>query len=85
MSAWLLKGWIEFYKIDDSNTVSFLNVCCEVMRNALNNKLESGYLRERIHDLTCTTSSTDTVNLGGGVTCLMILAEWAELYGSNYQ
>lgn len=85
MSAWLLKGWIEFYKIDDSNTVTFLNICCEVMKHALDNKLESGYLRERIHDLTCETSSTDTVNLGGGVTCLMILAEWAELYGSNYQ
>lgn len=85
MSAWLLKGWIEFYKIDDSNTTSFLDVSCEVMANALNNKLESGYLRERIHDLSCENSSTDTVNLGGGVTCLMILAEWAELYGKNYQ
>ena len=84
-SAWLLKGWVEYYKVDSSNTVRFLDQSCMVMANALDLKLESGYLRKIIHDPNCNEASDDAVNLGGGVSCLLVLAEWAELYGSNYQ
>lgn len=84
-SAWLLKGWIEYYKVDSSNRTTYLDQSCMVMQNALKLKLDSGYLPSRIHDANCKEPSTDVVNLGGGVSCLLALAEWAELYGSNYQ
>ena len=85
MSSWLLKGWVEYYKIDSSNRVTYLDQSCMVMQNALDLKLDSGYLRKEIHNPKCTVASDDPVNLGGGVSCLLVLAEWAELYGSNYQ
>ena len=64
---------------------------------ALDNRLESGYFRIRLDEgpectwtengnkLVNDFASNDCVNLGGGVSLLMTLAEWAELYGSNYQ
>ena len=85
MSAWLLKGWVEYYKVDNNSNTRFLDQACMVMGNALDLKLESGYLRRVIHDPNCKEASDDAVNLGGGVSCLMVLAEWAELYGKNYQ
>ena len=97
MNAWLVKGWYEFYKVDNKNTVSYLNLACRTMAFALENKLDSGYLRIRLDEGPDFTwkdggtqyqndfASNDCVNLGGGISLLMTLAEWAELYGSNYQ
>ncbi len=97
MNAWLVKGWYEFYKVDSKNTNTYLNTACKIMGFALDNRLESGYFRIRLDEgpectwtengnkLVNDFASNDCVNLGGGVSLLMTLAEWAELYGSNYQ
>lgn len=85
MSAWLVKAYVEFYKIDDSNTTSFLNAGADVMAFALDHRLENGYFGEKLNNADNTTHSTDTVNLGGGISLLAVLADWAETYGSNYQ
>ncbi len=85
MDAWLIKGYIEYYKVDKNNTTKFLDRACVVMSTALGNKLPSGYFGENINSDNNTKHSTDTVILGGGVSLLAVLTEWAETYGSNYQ
>ena len=85
MSAWLIKAYVEFYRIDDDNETLFLNSAADVMAFALDHKLESGYFGEKLNNADNDKSSTDCVNLGGGISLLTALADWAETYGTAYQ
>ena len=105
MNGWLVRGWIEYYKVDTTNSVGYLNRCAEIMAFAIDNKLAegrwAGYLRVQLDELPTKTwqegsgadrvtvkndhPSNDAVNLGGGVTMIAILADWAALYGEKYQ
>lgn len=85
MSAWLIKAYVEYYKVDDRNRTVFLNAAADVMAFALDNRLESGYFGEKLNNANNGKSSTDCVNLGGGISLLTTLAGWAAAYGTAYQ
>ncbi len=85
MSAWLVKAYVEYYKVDDKNRTLFLNAAADVMAFALDNRLENGYFGEKLNNANNEKNSTDCVNLGGGISLLTTLAEWAATYGTAYQ
>ena len=92
MDAWLVKGFVEYYKIDDSNVTTYLDDCCRVMAFSIENKLTegewAGYFRDRFDEGPGANNngpSKDPTHLGGAVSLVAVLAEWAELYGTNYQ
>ena len=84
MDAWLVKGYVEFYKIDRKNSTSFLDAACTVMANSIKYKLDSGYFNKKL-GADGQEASTDVTHLGGCVTLLGVLNDWAYTYGSNYQ
>lgn len=85
MSAWLIKAYVEYYKIDPKRLTTFLDAAANVMAFALDHRLDDGYFGEKLNSANNTKHSTDCVNLGGGVSLLTALTGWAEEFGSNYQ